>query len=50
MSQDTHRVEGFSRTAETVWTSAVSAEGARAWLPALDVDLDVRALYVDPNA
>lgn len=50
VSQEAHRVEVFSRTAENVWTYAVYGAGARARLPALELELDVAALYVDPTA
>lgn len=50
VSQQTHRVEVFSRADDNVWRYSAYGDGGAVRLEALGVSLDVASLYLDPTA
>jgi Uma2 family endonuclease len=49
VSQDSRRVEVFTRTSSDTWQSAAWGDGAQLRLESLGVSLDVASLYADPT-
>ena len=50
VSQQTHRVEVFSRSDDNVWRYSAYGEGDSARLEALGGSLEIASLYLDPTA